>query len=155
VLLGRGRERVGDRDYGAGLCHDPQRDEVVETVITDADDLVRLWLLPFTKHGRAGNTNIAGSSRADDVGLGDETHNPFDSRAVSPAEHIHTVAGGNGARALIEAVVDRDRVGGTGFPGHPVRAVREVGRQRGRGTVGVLVHGQAFGGAGRWRSSVW
>ena len=44
MLLGRVREGVGDRDDGARLCDDPHRDEVVETVITDADDLVRLSL---------------------------------------------------------------------------------------------------------------
>jgi hypothetical protein len=44
LLLGRGRKGVGGRDYGVRCRDDPHRDEVVQTVIADADDLVRLGM---------------------------------------------------------------------------------------------------------------
>ena len=47
MLLGRGRKGVGGWGQGVWPGDDAQRDEVVETVVTDADDLVRLSLSPL------------------------------------------------------------------------------------------------------------
>ena len=44
LLLDRGRKGVGRWDCGVGLLDDPHRDEVVEAVIADADDLVGLGM---------------------------------------------------------------------------------------------------------------
>ena len=71
----------------------------------------------------SGNTNIPTSS----LHAGDETRNPFESGCSIAAENIDTVDAGNGPHALIEAVVDRNRVGGIGIPGPP-----GTRRERGR-----------------------